>query len=121
MTSYAGNNVTLKLVGDLNAVAAAGEIDLGTPPDNFVCIAGYVACAQGTTNNEISVGDGTTANLFLDDESIASAALAGTVLTGMGTKFDGTKTVTVKNTGSAAIPSTATAVTVTLFGYMEHS
>lgn len=121
MNSY-NESITLKFAGDLNALGAAGTLDLGTPPDNFVLVDGYVDCAQGTTNNELSLGDGTTANLFLDDVTFAAATIDGLdiLVTSRGTKFDGTATVTAKNTGSAAVPSSATAITVVLRGYMEH-
>lgn len=114
--------ILLKFVGDLNALASGGALDLGTPPDDFVFVDGYVDCAQGTTANEISIGDGTTAALFLDDVSIASGTIDGVdlLVTARGFKFDGSDTITITNSGSAAIPSSATAITVNVRGYMEH-
>lgn len=114
--------ITLKFEGDLNALGAAAALDLGTPPDDFVVVDGFVDCAMGTTNNELSLGDGTDADLYLADITFAAATIDGldVLVTGRGTKFDGTKTLTATNTGSAAVPSAATALTVTLIGYMEH-
>lgn len=120
-THYNGNFEVIRMTGDLDGVEASAAITVGSLPANFRVLAGFVDCAQGTTNNEISVGYTGTAAGFLSDDSIASAALSGVSFeAGLGYRNTSAIDVLVTNSGSAAIPSTATAVTVTFVGQREY-
>lgn len=109
------------LTGDLNGIEAAASITVGTLPKNFRVLDGHVNCDQGTTNNEISVGISGATTKFLNDDSIASAAIEGV-------KFEGGRNykpasdtaILVTNSGSATMASAQIDVTVVFLGYFEH-
>lgn len=124
--NYSEMNVVV-LSGVMNAVAAAGAVDLAPVLNkSFVVVDGFVSTdVNGTTNNELTVGDAGDPNRYLDDVTIAAATLSGSPVlgTGKGFKSDGgaNATVVATNTGSAATPSADITVSVTLYGYYDYT
>ena len=121
-----------RFVVDVDGLGAGANVEVDvdgdamTLPQAFTACAGYVSTsAQGTTNNELSVGTSGDPNKFLDDVSIATAALTNAPFDGAA--FDDPIDVTsvvgenvrVTNSGSAGIPGGTNLVTIVIIGYLD--
>ena len=115
---------------DINGlVATTGRITVDTEgnaivlPQGFIVNGGFVLAADGVANNTLDVGiDGGDEDAFVDGLDIATGPVRTDILaSGKGlanTSKDGLAVV-VKNVGTAAIPGTATLVTLSFVGHYD--
>lgn len=95
----------LKFTAALGGVDAAGTVTAGVMPEGFVVDGGYHVTADAATNNEVTWGDATDPNRYVDDVDASSGPVRGRIVEATGVGFDPTsltlRTVIATNTGSA--------------------
>jgi len=119
--------VSYELTFTFNAVASNGTVDSDEKlPKGFTVLGGFGESEALTTNNTVDIGiTGTDVDLFIDGMDPSAGAVVYDALAtaggAYGYKLSADTTVTAKNVGSAATPSSDKTITLTVFGVMDFS